>query len=370
MKLVLAQDSDSDRLKDFFAKMTLSGAIDFSIRRHGRFSDHYLLQGEQHQTLLLQDDKEQLQGMCSLLYKTGFVNGEKQIFGYATDLRIAPTRHAIIEWAQLFLPFMERALAERGCHYVFSAIEQTEGQAYNALLRPQQSRRRFPRYYLLRKFRLMAIHGLIPFAPKPVAAISLHRATLNDVDELCAYLRKKGQDRPIGLIYEPSDFLERLQRWPGMNLDDFILARDKSGRLIGCTAPWSGSHVQSFVPVAYHGEALANYQTFKALSFLGLAKRLPKRGVPFQLKHLTHLAVDHGEVLYAFIVAALKSSLPQELVCYAHFKGHMTTMPPKSLWTTSLPYGLYTILPPQKTLPDWLQPNPWRTPPEFDSAIL
>src|SRR3712207_1963764 len=113
MKLLTATEADSDRLKEFFSRMPLSGSVDYSIRRQGSFFDQYRVLSDDFETYMLVDDNGDINGMATLVFKEGFVLGEKQTWGFGTDLRIAPTRRAIAQWAQYFLPVLERAREER-----------------------------------------------------------------------------------------------------------------------------------------------------------------------------------------------------------------------------------------------------------------
>lgn len=370
MRLELAHESDSDRLKAFFARMLLPGAMDLSVERRGQFFDHYRLQSDDFETMMLLDNRDEIQGIATLLFREGIIHSERQTLGFASDLRIAPTRSAVLQWAQHFLPVLERARETRNCRYVFSAVERGDNPAYNTLIRPQHIRRNLPRYHLLRRFHIVAIHGRLPFQKKPLPSIRLTRLDTSTLSELCNYLRSRAQDRAFSLINDEQSVAARVARFPGLNLEDVRIARDARDRIIGCVAPWSSASTQSFVPMRYHGFAATVQQTLRLLSWTRLLRPLPTAGTPFHLRFLTLLHADSPEVFHRLADDAFASLADDELLTYAHYRGHLPTLPPSSYICTSLPYALHTLLPSDVDLPEALQPDPWLPPPEFEIASM
>lgn len=371
MKHLRATEQDSEKIKAFFDSKTIMGSIDFSIRRDGNFFDQYRLMSDDYETHLLLDNDEEILGLASLVFREGFVQGEKTIWGYATDLRIAPTRMAILRWAEHFVPILEAACQERRCQYVFSTVHTNDNQVYNALIRPaSHSRRSLPRYHLANKFKLIFLHGQMPFAPKPLPSIRLHPLEENDIEALCSYLMERSKLRPMASIYHPDHFLEQLKRWPGLTQGDFRIAKDKTGQIIGCAGLWNSRAVQSLIPQTYHGLALTRHQSLKAMGFFGLARPTPEPGSVFPIRMLTHLACDNAEVFYRLVHDAFSRLNPGEFLAYLHFRGHWRTLPPISYIATSLPMGLYMIIPPSFQVPTWPQINMNSLPPEFEAAWL
>jgi len=370
MHLELAKPSDSDRLKEFFGQTVLPGAVDVYIDRPGDFFDQYRLQSDDFETYVLRDGDNQIKGLASLIFREAVLNAERQTIAYATDLRIAPTRLAVVQWSQHFLPVLERALETRGCRYVFSAIQTHDHQAINALIRPQHVRRRLPRYYLLRRFHIVAVHGKAPFAKKPLSQISLEPLHLNSLSEFCAFMRTTARHMPFSWTYDEESFLARLRRWPGLELEDFQIARDTRKKILGCAALWSPSEVQQIIPARYHGFAETIRQLVKVAGWSRLINSLPRPGQAFPFRFLTHLRVASPEVFHRLLDDARSRCRPRELLAYGHFRGNLVTLPPRGTIVTALPYSLYTVLPPQADLPEFLQADPWNPPPEFEIAWL
>ena len=371
MKLIHASETDSERLKDFFERMTLPGAIDFTIQRPGSFFDHYRLLSDDFETVMLVEDDESIAGVATLVFREGFVLGEKTTWGYATDLRVAPTRRAIAQWAQYFLPILEQALDQRGCRYVFSAVEQHDSQATNALIRPtSHTRRKLPRYLLTNRFRIVALHGRVPFANRPLPSIRLFPLQASDIEELCAFLREQGKLKPLARPHTPDSFFAELARWPGLSLDDFRVARDAKGLIRGTAALYDARATQVLIPRAYHGFTQTAHQLLYLASFSGLVRSTPKPGATLAVRYLSHLACDSEEVFHSLADEAYSRLGSRELLTYIHFRGNWRTLPPAAFISTSLPYGLYQILAPNMEPAPWPTPGLQSLPPEFEPAWL
>jgi hypothetical protein len=370
IKLIRATEIDSEKLKKFFQQMVLPGLIDLSIERRGSFFDHYRLQSDDFETLLLVENEDQIVGMATLLFRNGLINGELQTWGIATDLRVAPTRRAVLQWAQHFLPELERACKWRECNYIFSAMQLHGNRAYNALLRPQAERRQMPRYYQVSKFHLIGLHGRLPFAPAPLSSIHIKPAELRDLEALCSFLGTPSRLRPVSLRYEPEYFIRRIERWPGLELNDFRIARDSQNNIIGCAALWDGRVVQAYIPQTYHGIAHTAHQTLSFASWLGIARPTAQPLHTMPMQYLTNLYCSNADTFHALAHEAFLRLGKDEFLTYGHFRGNYTTMPPRGWLATSIPYGLYLVLPPKENAPDWILPGPQSLPPEFEVAWL
>lgn len=371
MILRRATPEDGGKLKEFFESTTLPGSIDFEIQRPAGFFDHYRLLSDEFETLVLEEDDGSIAGLASLIFRRGVVLGEETKWAYATDLRIAPTRRAISQWAQHYVPVLERALNEHDCRYVFSVVEKHDQEAHNALIRPtSHARRNLPRYLLANRFRIVNLHGRIPLSERPLEAIKLKPLAASDIEELVAYLRTQSAAQPLSSLHSAEKFFSELARWPGLSLADFRVARDSKGRIRGTAALYDAKQTQRFVPLAYHGFAQTAHQLFQLARLAGFVRPTPVIGREFKVRFLSHLACDNGEVFHALVDEAFSRLSKRELLSYLHFKGNWRTLPPRSFIASSIPFGFYQVLPPGMEAKPWPKPGLEVLPPEFEAAWL
>ncbi|MBY0385969.1 hypothetical protein K2X05_12490 [bacterium] len=365
IKLVEAEEKHSPLLQAFFEEQVVHGHVDYSIRRPHNFFDHYKLLGNDFTTALLMDD-ETLLGAATICYQRAYFNRQEQTVGFLCDLRIAQQRVAVQQWAHHFIPYLYKKIEEKNCRYVFTAIEQFENQAYNALLRPRKIRRQLPHYYLYRKVNVIFFMGRWPWSPQPMPSIRVSHALPRDMEELCDYMMQKKIGSRLYFNITPDLLQQRFNAWPDFSLNNFLIARNSKNQIVGCMAPWNNNKVQQVVVKQYHSSGLLLYQSSKISSLLRWSQPMPQIGQAFQLKFLTHSAADNHEVFYSLLCQAYEESERGEILVHTNYFGDFITRAPQTFIATKIPYGFYSVLQPNEDLPTFLKPNPFSTPPDFN----
>jgi hypothetical protein len=292
------------------------------------------------------------------------------VVGYATDLRVSSSRRAILTWSQHFLPVIEEARASRGCRYVFTSVASAQKQAYNAFIRPRSIRRRMPRYYLFRRFQLVSLHGLWPFHEKPLDTVSIRHASEKDFDALSEFIVLQSKQRPLHFFEEKDSFRAALERWRDLYIENFLIAEDRKGNILGTVAPWSPQQIQKTYATKYDDSARNLKDLLQLFSWFGVSHPLPRTGQELKVRHLTHLYARNPDVFNALLYRAYQESKKDETLTYTHFEGSLLSLPPKGFISATQNFGLYTILAPNDPLPDFLKPSFMAPPPEFESTFL
>lgn len=370
MELIKATLADSEKLNQYFKTTVFPGIIDINIHRDRDFFAPYRLQSDDFSTYYLADKQGNPQAVATMIFKKGWVEGQPQTIGYATDLRVSRRREAIFTWSKHFLPIVEAEKKKRNCRFIFSVVPQDHRQAYNTFIRPRYRRRELPRYYLFRRFKIVTLHGLLPLAPKPLPSLNLRHAVEEDRQPLMEYIANKKAHTPISFAQSAFDVTRLLQLWEGLHIEDFILALDSRDTIVGCTAPWCSSDVQKLYAKAYSTKGRTAQTIFKCLSYLGITHTLPRVGEALNPVYLTHLLVDNPDIFYSLLYYVFKRTSKSKFLIYYDFTGHLTTLPPKPFISMGIPCGLYCVLPHDETVPELLKPRSFRAPPDFEAAFL
>ncbi len=369
LQLIQAEERHSELLKKFFEQQIISGHVNYSVRRTNSFFDNYRLLTDDFVTIMLMDGDE-LVGAASILFIKGYVNRQEQLFGYLCDLRISQTRKAVQNWTEYFIPYYYKTIEAKNCKYVFTCIEQFENQAYNALIRPRRLKRNLPHYYLMRKLNLVFFLGRWPWSPNPIPAIRISHAWESDLEELSDYMMQRKVGSRIFINTDKERLLDRFRTWPNFSVSNFLIARNYKNEIIGCMAPWNNSGVQQYVVRGYSPEAELLRGTLDITSTLRMTHFMPQVNQPFQLKYITHCAVDNPEVFYSMICRAYAESQRGEILVHTNYFGDFHTRAPLSFMTTKLPFGYYSVFSPEEELPSFLKPNPFAAPPDFNLVHL
>ncbi|MGE3973946.1 MAG: hypothetical protein AB7F59_05410 [Bdellovibrionales bacterium] len=370
MKIVKATESDAPELTKFFACQILHGPVDIQIVRPGHFFDQYRLQSSEFDVFVLKTNENEIRGMATIIYRKAFIAGNETYIGYCTDLRVAPDRETILTWTKHFLPVLQDAMKERNCKYFFSVVVPQDSRAYNALVRPRSARRNIPRFYMLARFELVTVMGRLPWATKPLSTIDIQRGENKDFEPLLEYLQKSSQERTLSYVYTPELLRERLTRWPGFSIESFFIARDSKGKIIGCVAPWDSFEVQNFVVREYHGFTKTLKTAVGLASYTGIAQALPDLNKSLNFMYLTHLYADNPDIFYSLLYESYEIARPNKSLVYGHFVNHLTTLPPRPFLSTTLPLAVYSLLPPDQPLPDFLRMSRLVAAPDIEVAFI
>ncbi len=373
MDVVLAKESDNAKILEFFNKQSfLTGPpVDITINRKNSFFDKYKLQSEDFDTFIMEDRRGEIHGVATLLYRDALIQGTPTLIGYGTDLRVSANRQATLQWPELFFPAFKDSLEKRNCKLTFSVINFSQIQAMNALIRPRAQRRDIPRYYLIRKFDLVSLHGRTPFLQgNPLNTVKIFEGTPNDLEPLVEYLKKKTESHLFAFPYSIEFMENRFKKWKGLSIEKFLIAKDVHGNIVGCCAPWSNAHLQTLDVTKYSDLGESFHLLSRLISIVRMGKALPASGQPLKLSYLTHLNCDNPDIFRRLLKSALKRSPRDEFLVYVNFDRDAATLPPPVFISSTLRFAMYSVLAPETPLPSYLQPSPFSPPPELEAVLI
>ncbi|MCB0392556.1 MAG: hypothetical protein KDD58_14805 [Bdellovibrionales bacterium] len=372
MKLRLATERDSEALINFYADSEFTTPIHLKLRKKGSFFFQYNMQSDDFSTYILEDPNEQnaIKAMISIVFRQGIIENELCTIGYVTDLRISSERKVILEWAHSLLPVLRQAKAERNCRYIFSVVAEAQQQAMNAFIRPRNVRRELPRYYLYRRFHMVSLHGLWPWALPPLNSIITEKGTQNDLEDLAKYISLKTKERVPNYHPSTKEVLNSIEKWPGLNIEDFIIARDSKGHIVGCTALWCSIQHEEFIPIKYDSKSLTLKELLHLYSFISSARRLSDVDIPLKFYYLSYLFADNSDIFYSLCFKSYQSVNKDHFLIYPHFEGSLMTQPAKSFISSRVKAGLYCLLDSEEKVPDFLKPRVLSPPPDFELAFI
>lgn len=355
LQLRESNPTDSENLNRFFSNIPVEGKIKLKIKRHFDFFSFYRRLGLQFTTYLFENSQkeEEILGTASFLFQERLVFNQKAQIAYACDLRISPQRRAILNWSKFFLPLLNTIKNEKNIKYFITSINLTGYQAINAFLRPRNTEDHLPIYELIEKFNLVSIHGFLPFLFSTQKGIQTSFYTESDKTHLINYIKKQL------LKYElvPTSMLDDLENYIQASLiysfQNFIVAKNIQGEIIGCTHPISSSLMQDYFPQQYDHQSNNFRQFLKFVSFLGWGRTLTKpfsrtnKEQTLNFKVLHFLFTDHPEVLKSILNFAYKSSIQNEFLIYATQDRQYNQRPPHGTIYSKIPYGLFEIRSPE-----------------------
>lgn len=374
MQLQIAQDSDSAELSEFHKSFTSRGLVEFKLDRGADYFSHYRAQGSDFRTYVLRDNVG-IQATASFVIRECLFNGQVVRAAYANDLRVSNSRKAILEWSQHFLPVMKEVEHDFKTDHLFSMLNLSEPSALNAFIRPRTMKRPLPRYYLYRKFNLYTLHGRFPFSPPPLSAVRVREGSKANFDALLDYLIQRAQYRPFSSTWDAASLQKKFTEMKNFERSNFLIAFDSQDKIVGCVAPWRPEGMQKLLPLSYSLRAHNFRQFLKFARFLGWTRPLTKpvastgAEAPLNYQILTHLFAINEDVFDTLLFYAFQRAKKNEFLVYTQCDQDFKLRPAKSWISAHIPYALYSVVSPEKPMPDFLHPSEILNP-EFDPILL
>jgi hypothetical protein len=171
-----------------------------------------------------------------------------------------------------------------------------------AMERRTLGRGRVPRF---ERFATIRAHSIPLLLPRRFGASSLRcvGATKNDVEEMAALWRTVAPTRQFAPAHTAESFAEWIANAPSLELSDFRLARDRSGRLLGFIGWWDQQSFKQLRVLRYSRRLNVARTLINGIASLARSMPLPEPGEP--LRHCTAVNVcvprERPDVLQALV---------------------------------------------------------------------
>lgn len=299
--LDLAGPADNADICRLFKEVHVKGELDVNQERDPDFFALQRLQGGPGMTFLARDLDGRAAAIGSIVLRDAWLDGEPTRTGYLCDLRVRPGFRGGVSLARCFDPVLAQVQQDHGVDVFTTVVFDDNPIAHKTLRGPAAERRGQPVYRTMTPFLMTSVQVTRPRG----APGTVRPATAADLPELRDFLAHRGRRRVLGEDFSGDLLDRRLETWPGLSLDDFLLAH-RQGRIVGCLAPWDTEPVKRTRVLGYHGTMLWVKRAFNAGAVLLRYPALPPEGECLRFVFLTHLEVedDDPRVLRALVQAA------------------------------------------------------------------
>ena len=228
-----ASSDDNDALRAIAASCPMEGDIALAVMREPDFFQLNRLEGERWRVGVAEIDGRVV-GCVMAAERLAYVHGEPRRTLYAGDLKVDPSvrgrgvADALSAWAREAFAGMAAADAP---------ILMTILGGNRAMERRTKGRGGMPHF---KRFATIRVYSIPLFVPRAFADAHLHvsAAGLNDIEEMIALWQRVARGRQFAADLTAERFANWLAVAPGLDLSDYRLARDRSGRLVGFLAWW------------------------------------------------------------------------------------------------------------------------------------
>jgi hypothetical protein len=285
----LATPEDNQVILDFYHQTEMKGK-EQSIR-YGRGENffHFLEERCPNNLIFtLWSNDHSLQGVAVVSFKEGYIGNEKNTIGYLGDLRINLNKMLIREWRHMFSLFIEHSpsLPETHfCKFYQTVIIDNNKKAQASLVNSQIKN---VSYQPLQSYKMVNIIGRIKLFSR--SKFNINPANGSDKKSLIEFLSSHDSNKNFGR-YWTNEIDYRLTHWKNFSINQFLIIKDKSNRIIAITSFWnpiaSKQVIISKVPLMFKSLV----PLLNLIPFVDL-KPLPKENCPINILYLNQFIFD------------------------------------------------------------------------------
>jgi len=289
----MATREDNAKLCALFRETPMKSDVDVVFERDPDFFTLYDMQRGQAFPYVCEDaEAKSIEALGTIQFRDAFIEKKKQSVAYLGDLRMTRRVRGGDFLQKYFSVELKKAFEREKCEVGLTAILRKNVAAKFALVRRRKSQPNAPFYKKVRGYSITNVYVLRP--KKLKSKLLVRRATHDDLAAIKLTLSDDHKARAFGYDFS-GDLLEhRLQKWPGLSLNDFFLAF-KDDELVGLCAPYDTQAFKRLRVLSYEGELGKTRRLVNATRLFTGAFALPKEGACFSYKTLTHLYVKHQD---------------------------------------------------------------------------
>jgi GNAT superfamily N-acetyltransferase len=277
----------------------MEGDIALGIARDPDFFALNRLEGSEWRVGVAEVDGR-IAGCVMGAVRTAYLHGHPQRTLYAGDLKVHPSfrrtgvADALTEWASA-------ALADLGGSDTPTLITVLAGnRAMERRTRQPKGSSIYSRFATIRAF---SIPLLWPRSADARACVSIGRATRTDLDEMASLWWKVGSARQLAPAFTADELDTWIANAPGLSIDDYRVARDRNGRIIGFMAWWDQAAFKQSRVLRYSPRLAVMRAMINGVAAISRGVRLPSEGEPLRYRTALHVCVpsDRPDVLRALV---------------------------------------------------------------------
>lgn len=228
--------------------------------------------------------------ITSVVVRPAYIDGSIGTVAYLADLRQSSGRGIAGLWRKVTFAVLDEIQLKYSPTLAYFSILRDNRIALSSILDSRHGKQLgFDR---LRGYRTVSVIGMLPWRQWGRRRFDVRRASGCDSEELRQFVDAQSRDLQLSPVFDPQTWQRRIADWPGFGIENFLIARDARGLIVGCVAPWDSSAINRIVI-----DALPKQAEFlrRALNATSILTRRPKISIGASA-HLPDLSLTHIRV--------------------------------------------------------------------------
>jgi hypothetical protein len=298
------RSTDNAGLIELASSCAMTGDLTLRIDRSPDFLALNRLEGDRWRVAVAERGGR-IVGCVAFSERTVFVNGLRTRTGYIGDLKVHPDYRCttIADALSMWAGEACDTLPPR------SPVLITVLAGNRAMERRLSGPRGVPRFNKIATVRTHSISVLWKRGRSSrwgANAIETTPAAWTDVPEMAELWNRVARKRQLAPAMTTKTLAAWIKRAPGLDISRYLLARSRSGELLGFMAVWDQRSFKQLTVLGYSPRMAVAKKLFNFLAAIIGAKPLPPAGSPLGCATIVHLCVpaDRPRVLRALLIDA------------------------------------------------------------------
>ena len=285
----------------------IEAGVSFRFERAPNFFALPAAHSPQHSTWLVTRG-DRIVSIASIVVRPAYVDKKVTAVAYVGDLRQRRDRRAASIWRAAAPAVLESIRREFAPVLVYFSLLRDNRLARSSVLGSALGRRLGMQH--LCGYSTVSVVGMLPWRNRRRRRFEIRRACRDDSEALRAFVDARSRDLQLAPVFDRETWQRRLTGWPDFGIDNFLLAVDRQGAVVGCAAPWDCSAINRIVIDSLPRGAEMLRRVLNAASVLTRRPRIetgPSSHLP-DLK-LTHVCIEDRdpEIFAALLTAAFRN---------------------------------------------------------------
>lgn len=248
--------------------------------------------------------------IASAVVRPAYVDRRVRTVAYIADLRQARKRGLAGIWRTVANAALDDVRTAFGATHAYCSILRGNRLARASILESAVGTELGLLH--LRGYRTVTIVAKLPWPQRHKRRVAVRHAMPNDSAALRAFVDAQSREQQFAPVFDAQAWQRRIERWPGLGLESFLLATDASGAIVGCLAPWDSSSINRIVVDRLPRGAERLRSAVNAMSFVTRRPKIPVGPAT----HLPDVALTHMFVADrdADVLAALLAQAYREVM--------------------------------------------------------
>lgn len=239
-----AGPDDNDAILAFMREESMQAGMSFRFERAPDFFALHNAHSPDNATWIVTRE-DSIVSITSVIIRPAYIDGSVGTVAYVADLRQSSGRGVSGLWRKVAFAVLDEIRRNYSPALAYFSILRDNRIALSSILESRFGKRLG--LGRLRSYRTVSVVGMLPWRRWGRRRFDIRRASSSDSENLREFMDAQSRDLQLSPVFDWQTWRRRTTDWPGFGVENFLIARDSHGHIVGCVAPWDSSAINKIV---------------------------------------------------------------------------------------------------------------------------